>query len=171
MDKPTFEIHQDELGKYRYRVRASDNKIITIGEGCDTRNDCMNGIIDVKETIEKYHDSEIKDFTKGETILILDKPKNSVAIGSTITFSGRLFGDLSGGGIEKAKISIYESDGAVLKETPIASGYSNILGGFRIDWIVKKMDWWDSSIEVFAKFEGELTLKPSSSQKQKFQIS
>ena len=107
MDRPTFEIHQDETGKYRYRVRASNNKIITIGEGCDTRNDCMNGIIDVKETIEKYHDSKIKDFTKGETILILDKPKNSVTIGSTITFSGRLFGDLSGEGIEKAKISIY----------------------------------------------------------------
>lgn len=171
MDKPTFEIHQDELGKYRCRVRSSDNKIITIGEGCDTRNDCINGIMDVKETIEKYHDSDIKDFTKGETILILDKPKDNVKFGSTITFSGRLFGDVSGEGIEKAKISICESDGAVLKETVIASGYTNILGGFSIDWVVKKMDWWDNSIEVFAKFEGELTLKPSSSRKQKFSLS
>jgi len=75
MNKPSFEIHTDELGKFRFRVRAINNKIITIGEGCNTRDDCINGIMDVKETIEEYHDFTIKDFTIGETILILDKPQ------------------------------------------------------------------------------------------------
>jgi uncharacterized protein YegP (UPF0339 family) len=171
LNKPTFEIHQDELGKYRYRIRASNNKIITIGEGCNTRNECMNGIMDVKERIKKYHDSEIKDFTKGETILLLNKLNDNIRIGSRITFSGRLFGDVSGEGIERARISIYESDGAILKESPIASGYTSILGSFNIDWVVKKMDWWDNSIELYAKFQGEVTLKPSSSKKQKILIS
>ena len=167
MYKPIFEIHIDENGKFRFRVRDTNNKIITIGEGCNTKGDCITGIMNVKETIEKYHDSEIKDFTNRETVIILDKPEHYTKIGSTITFSGRLFGNVNGEGIEKAKISIYETDGAFLKDTPIASGNTNILGGFNIDWETKKMDWWDNSIEVYAKFEGEVALKPSSSQKQK----
>lgn len=78
MNKPIFEIHTDELGKFRFRVRATNNKIITIGEGGNTKDDCINGILDVKETIEEYHDSKIKDFTSGETILILDKLQKNV---------------------------------------------------------------------------------------------
>jgi uncharacterized protein YegP (UPF0339 family) len=171
MDKPTFEIHIDELGKYRFRVRATNNRIVTFGEGCNTLNDCMNGIMDVKEIIEEYHESTIIDFTKGETTLILEKPKNSIEIGSTITFSGRLFGHTTGEGIKDAKISIFETDGTILKETPIAHGYTNSLGGFYIDWVVKKMDWWDHTIEVMAKFEGEQTAKPSSSKKIKLMLS
>ena len=167
MDKPTFEIHVDELGKYRYRVRAPNNQIVTFGEGCNTVNDCIDGIMDVKETIDEYHDSEITDFTKGETILVLDKPKNRTQPGTAITFSGRLYGHATGEGIEEAKISIIESDGALLKETTIAQGYTNNLGGFFIDWTIQKMDWWDNSIEIYAKFEGAGNLKSSSSKKTK----
>jgi len=76
-----------------------------------------------------------------------------------------LFGNATGEGIDNARISIYESDGAFLKETPIATGNTNLLGDFNIDWVAKKMDWWDNSIEIYAKFEGAVTLKPSSSQK------
>lgn len=171
MNKPSFEIHTDELGKFRFRVRAINNKIITIGEGCNTRDDCINGIMDVKETIEEYHDLTIKDFTIGETILILNKPQKNVKKGSNITFYGKLFGNATGEGIDNARISIYESDGAFLKETPIATGNTNLLGDFNIDWVAKKMDWWDKSIEIYAKFEGAITLKPSSSQKQTVFIS
>ena len=171
MDNPAFEIHIDEIGKYRCRVRSPNNRIIAFGEGCNTLNDCMDGIIDVKQTIEEYHDSEITDFTKGETILVLDKPKIGIKIGSTITFSGRLFGHVNGEGIERAKISIFESDKAILKETPIAHGYTNKLGGFYIDWAAKKMDWREGIIEVYAKFEGKKTLNASSSKKTKLVLS
>jgi hypothetical protein len=127
--------------------------------------------MDVKDTINEYCDSEIIDFTKGETTLVLDKPKNRLKNGTTITFSGRLFGHATGEGIKEAKISIIESDGRILKETPIAQGYTNNLGGFFIDWTIKKMDWWDSSIEIYAKFEGVGKLKPSSSNKTKIILS
>lgn len=152
-------------------MRAPSNEIISFGEGCKTLNDCVEGIMDVKETIEQYNDSEITDFTKGETILILDKPRNRLKIGTTITFSGRLFGHANGEGICKAKITIFESDGLLFNETPIANGYTNGLGGFFIDWKVKKMDWWDNSIELYAKFQGETELKQSSSKKTKVTLS
>jgi len=170
MRQSIFEIHLDELGKYRFRVRSSDNKIIAIGDGCNTRESCIKGIMDVKQSNEKYINSDIKDFTKGETILILNRSLHRVRIGSTITFSGRLFGNVTGEGLENAKIGIYESDGAFLKETPLASGNTSILGGFNIDWTVKKMDWWDNSIEIYAKFEGEERLRASSSQKLFFHL-
>jgi uncharacterized protein YegP (UPF0339 family) len=166
MKKSTFEVHIDQLGKFRFRVRNANNKIISIGDGCNTRTACINEIADVKKSSKEYSYYEIKDFTNGETTLILNKPKNKVKKGSTITFSGRLYGNANGEGLENAKITIYETDGALLKEIPLASGYTTILGKFNIDWTAKKMDWWDNSIEIYAKFEGENTLKTSASQKQ-----
>jgi len=166
MNKPTFEIHKDHLGKFRFRLRASNNKVVAFGEGCKTRVDCLNGIKDVKETVMEYHDAEIKDYTIGETTLILDAGQRDVKKGSTVAFSGRLFGAASGDGVVKAHINIFESDGALLKETRLASGNTNILGEFNIEWVAEKMDWWDNSVEVYAKFEGVSSLKQSCSQKQ-----
>jgi uncharacterized protein YegP (UPF0339 family) len=171
LTKPSFEIHKDELGKFRFRVRSNDNKIVTIGEGCNTRDCCINGIMEVKETIKEYHDSKIRDFTIGETILILNKPKKKVRKGSIITFNGKLIGNVTGNGIDNARIRIYESDGAILKEKPIVECNTNILGDFSIDWIAKKMDWWDNSIEIYAKFEGVGSKKPSFSEKQTILLS
>jgi len=171
MNKPTFEIHKDTLGKFRFRLRATNNKIVAFGEGCKTKADCINGIKDVKETVMEYHDAEIKDFTIGETTLILDEPQCSIKKDSTVAFSGRLVGNADGDGIVKAIINVYESDGSLLKDTHLASGNTNILGDFNIEWIAKKMDWWDNSIEVYAKFEGASSLKPSCSEKQVIFIS
>ena len=86
------------------------------------------------------------------------------------TVTGRLFGNVTGDGLDNAKIRIYENDGTLLKETPLASGNTSILGGFNIDWIVKKMDWWDDSIEVLARFDGEDNLKGSYSKKLSFHV-
>ncbi len=171
MAKPSFEIHRDELGKFRFRIRADNNKIVSIGEGCNTRDSCLDGIMDVKETVKEYHNCQIRDFTIGETILILDQPKKKVKKGSIITFNGRLYGNVTGKGIDNAKISIYESDGGLIKGTPMAVCKTNILGDFNINWIAKKMDWWDNSIEVYAKFDGAGSLKPSTSEKQTIVIS
>jgi uncharacterized protein YegP (UPF0339 family) len=166
MKKPTFEIHKDHLGKFRFQLRAQNNKVIAFGEGCQTRIDCINGIRDVKETMLEYHDAEIKDYTIGETTLILDTPKCDVEKGLTVEFCGRLFGTPSGDGVTEAHISIFESDVTFLKETRLASGTTNKLGEFKIEWIAEKMDWWDNSVEVYAKFEGISSLKPSNSSKQ-----
>ena len=86
MNKPVFEIHEDTLGKFRFRVRAPNHKIVAIGEGCETKEGCLKGIEDVKETITEYQDAEIKDFTVGETTLILDEVEVEAKKGSVVTF-------------------------------------------------------------------------------------
>jgi uncharacterized protein YegP (UPF0339 family) len=170
MEKPTFEIHKDALGKFRFRIRAPNNRIVAFGEGCKTKDGCMNGIKDVKETVKEYKDAEILDFTLGETTLILDESKFSVKEGSTVAFSGRLFGNADGDGIVDAVVDIYESDGSLFKDTHLASGTTSVLGEFNIKWVAKKMDWWDNSVEIYAKFKGESSLKPSCSIKQVISI-
>ncbi|MGD9131662.1 MAG: DUF1508 domain-containing protein [Candidatus Bathyarchaeota archaeon] len=166
MDKPIYEIYQDAGGKFRFRLRGVTNKILAIGEGYKTKDRCINGINAVKQ----YHDAAIKDLTIGETTLILDTPPRSVKKGSSIAFSGRLCGNGLGKGVVEARISIYESDSPFFDGTHLASGTTGLNGGFNIEWIAKKMDWWDNSVEIYAKFEGMPPLKASISEKHSISI-
>ena len=166
MSEPIYEIYQDGQGKFKFRLRGISHKIVAIGEGYKTKSGCINGINSVKE----YNDAPIKDLTIGETTLILDILPHRVKKGSNIAFSGRLFGNDLGQGVVKAKINIYERDGAFLKEKHLASGITNLNGDFDIQWIAKKMDWWDNSAEIHATFEGMSSLKPSISEKHSISI-
>ena len=166
MSDPIFEIYQDAPGKFKFRLRSKNNEIVAIGDGYKTKSMCINGINALKE----HHTASIKDLTVGETTLVLDMPPRKLKKGSTIAFSGRLYGNYRGQGAVKAKINIFESDGARLKETHIASGNTNLNGDFDIKWIAKKMDWWDNSVEIYANFEGTSSLKPSISEKHSISI-
>lgn len=166
MDEPLYEIYQDADGKFRFRLRGISNKILAVGEGYKTKVRCIKGI----NAVKKYHDAAIKDLTIGETTLILDTPPRRVKKGSSIAFSGRLCGNGQGKEVENARISIYESDSPFFNGTPLASGTTDLNGGFNIAWIAKKMDWWDNSIEIYAKFEGMPPLKPSISENHSISI-
>ena len=161
MSEPIYEIYQDVHGKYKFRLRATNSEIVAVGEGYKTKSECINGINAVKE----HHNAAIKDLTIGETTLVLDIPPSKLKKGSSIAFTGKLYGNDLGQGVVKAKINIFESDGALLKRTHLASGTTDLNGNFNIKWISKKMDWWDNSIEIFANFEGTSTLKSSISEK------
>lgn len=166
MNQPIFEIYQDVYGKYKFRLRGTNNKIVAIGEGYKTKSKCIDAVNSVKE----LHKAPIKDLTIGETTLILNIPPSRVEKGSSVGFSGRLYGNGLGQGVPKAKISIYENDGSLLKPTHLASGTTNLNGDFDIKWTAKKMDWWDNSAEVYANFEGTSSLKPSVSEKHSISI-
>jgi len=50
MAQPKFEVYQDKAGKWRWRFRASNSKIIAdSGEGYKDKNDCLHGIDLVKK--------------------------------------------------------------------------------------------------------------------------
>ena len=149
MNQPIFEIFQDVYGKYKFRLRAVNNEIVAIGGGYKTKSECIKGVNAVKE----HHDAPIKDLTIGETTLILNIPPRRVEQGSRVGFSGRLYGNGLGQGVPKAKISIFESDGSLLKPTHLVSGTTNLNGDFNIKWDAMKMDWWDDSVEIYANFE------------------
>jgi len=166
MNQPIFEIYQGVYGKYKFRLRGTNNKIVAIGEGYKTKSECIDAVNSVKE----HHEAPIKDFTMGETTLILNIPPRRLEKGSSVGFSGRLYGYELGQGVPRVKIGIYESDGSLLKPTQLAFGTTNLKGDFEIKWTAKKMDWWDNNVEVYANFEGTSSLKPAISEKHSISI-
>lgn len=161
MSEASFEIYKDMKGKFRFRLRAPNNKIVAVGEGYKTKVGCINGV----NTIKQYSDATIKDLTIGETTLILDEPPRSVKQGSTVAFSGKLVGNDTGEGVARAKVGIYESDRSFMKDDFMASENTRNDGTFNVEWTAKKMDWWDNTVELYAKFEGTASLKPTRSSK------
>jgi DNA-binding protein Alba len=56
---PKFQIYKDVAGKFRFRVRADNNKIVAVGEAYEQHASCLNGI----KSIQKNCGSEIEDLT------------------------------------------------------------------------------------------------------------
>lgn len=158
----SFEVYKDVTGKFRFRLKAPDNQIVAVSEGYETKTSCMNGV----EAVRKYGGAAIKDLTVGETTLVLDKPTRIVREGSIVTFSGKLLCCAKGETEEPvagAKVDIYESDRSFMNDDFLVSGNTGSDGTFVIGWNVKKTDWWDNTLEIYAKFEGTASLKPSRS--------
>jgi uncharacterized protein YegP (UPF0339 family) len=215
-----FQVYKDKSGKFRFRLRAPNNKIVTVGEAYETRAGCLKGV----NAVKKYCGSEIDDLTKGENakpvpkfqvfkdrneqfrfnllapnyeivavsesykahagclngikavknycgakiedltidktkeppyvrgeiILELDKPPAIVSDGSKVTFTGKLLEGKRG--VSDETIELYESDRSFMMDDFLASGKTDDNGSFRIDWTAKKMDWWDDTVEVYARY-------------------
>jgi len=82
--------------------------------------------------------------------------------GSIVTFTGKLVRE--GKGVAGAKIDIYENDRSFMKDDYLSSGNTLEDGTFSIGWEAKEMDWWDNTVEVYAKFEGTASHRSSRSE-------
>jgi uncharacterized protein YegP (UPF0339 family) len=56
---PKFQVYKDTAGKYRFRLRADNNKIIAVGEAYETYASCMNGI----KSIQRNSSAPVEDTT------------------------------------------------------------------------------------------------------------
>jgi large conductance mechanosensitive channel len=56
---PKFQVYKDTAGKYRFRLRADNNKIIAVGEAFEKYTGCINGI----KSIQKNSKAPIEDTT------------------------------------------------------------------------------------------------------------
>ena len=56
---PKFQVYKDVAGKFRFRLRADNNKIVAVGEAYEQHASCLNGI----KSIQKNCGSEIEDLT------------------------------------------------------------------------------------------------------------
>ena len=75
-----FQIYKDKAEKYRFRLRAPNNKIVTVGEAYESKAGCLKGV----NAVKKYCRSEIEDITIAkmnepphlheEIVLVLDEP-------------------------------------------------------------------------------------------------
>lgn len=58
-----FEVYMDDAGEYRWRLRASNHKIIAHGEGYVSKSDCLHCIELVRNL---GRDTPIEDLTLPE---------------------------------------------------------------------------------------------------------
>jgi large conductance mechanosensitive channel len=56
---PKFQVYKDTAGKYRFRLRADNNKIIAVGEAYEQYAGCINGI----KSIQKNFKAPVEDTT------------------------------------------------------------------------------------------------------------
>ena len=56
---PKFQVYKDAAGKFRFRLRADNNKIVAVGEAYEQHASCINGI----KSVQKNCNSEIEDLT------------------------------------------------------------------------------------------------------------
>jgi uncharacterized protein YegP (UPF0339 family)/large-conductance mechanosensitive channel len=56
---PKFQVYKDTAGKYRFRLRADNNKIIAVGEAYEQYASCINGI----RSIQRNFNAPVEDTT------------------------------------------------------------------------------------------------------------
>jgi uncharacterized protein YegP (UPF0339 family) len=172
---PKYEVFTDVASKFRFNLSAPNGEIIAASEAYETKQGCMDGIESVKNSCE----AEIEDLTTGQaleeapevhtepvvgavdTTLKMSCPPTSVDLNSIVTFEGNLMISETGEGIGDAKIDIYERDRSFMGDDVLVSGMTSKDGNFNIDWKAKQQDWWDDSVEVYARFEGDENHNPS----------
>jgi uncharacterized protein YegP (UPF0339 family) len=49
MPHPKFEMYQDRSGRFRFRLKARNGKIVAVSEGYATKHGCLSGIECVKK--------------------------------------------------------------------------------------------------------------------------
>ena len=55
---PKFELYQDRAGHYRFRLKATNGKIIAVSEGYSTKASCENGMDSVRKNAEEAEIAE-----------------------------------------------------------------------------------------------------------------
>jgi uncharacterized protein YegP (UPF0339 family) len=58
--KAKYQVYRDVAGKYRFRLRAANNKIVAVSEAYESKAGCMNGV----KSVQKNCGSHIEDQTK-----------------------------------------------------------------------------------------------------------
>lgn len=191
LSNPKYEVFTDSSKEYRFNLKAANGEIIAASEGYESKEGVMNGI----DAVQRSCDAEIEDLTTGEivkeedeeikgieevckepmlgsnnTVLLLDDLPASVDSGSTVTFEGKLTEHDTVEGVGCADIYIMEKDRSFLRDDLLVSGATNNDGSFSLNWTAKQRDFWDDSIEVYAKFKGTENYKSSKSDTKKMKV-
>lgn len=184
MSDGRFEVYQDTAGKFRFRLRAPNNRIVAVGEAYDTKASCLKGVDAVKRyasasiidlTSARPHDEAPSDITTeiaaraktlgvASTTIHLEDPTPDiprVKKNTLIHFTGQLVSGRER--LTDVRVSIREHDRSFMSDEVLASGTTDSEGRFRIPWRARQTDWWDDSVEVYAQYNGSDTYLPAKS--------
>ena len=184
VSNPKYEIYIDSNLHFRFNLFASNGEIILSSQGYKSKHGCIIGI----EAVKKSCDADIEDLTiqqkieavqenleeqcEGidETGILLLEPPNVVESGSLIIFEGWLINAKTGKGLANAPIDIWESDRSFMGDKVLVSGLTNNEGAFNISWQAVQQDWWDNTVELYAKFSGSGDCKAVRSANYKIEV-
>ncbi|PVX23866.1 MAG: hypothetical protein CW691_09500 [Candidatus Bathyarchaeum sp.] len=183
LPNPKYELFTDVASKFRFNLSAPNGEIIAASEAYETKQGCMNGI----EAVKRSCNANIEDLTTGQimpskevcavpsadagtTTLEMMCPPTSVDLNSIVTFEGKLTHTDTCKGIANAEIGIYEKDRSFMGDDLLVSGMTGADGAFKIDWKAKQQDWWDDSVEVYARFKGTTKHHPSQTDTYKIRV-
>jgi uncharacterized protein YegP (UPF0339 family) len=188
LPNPKFQVFADKIGEFRFHLYASNGEIIAASEGYQTREGCLNGI----EAVKTNCDAEIEDLTVVQMPIIVPKdapmeieepiapavakeigivdtklelfnmPQKATK-GDTVTFQGKLTNLSTGKGIPYAVIDLFERDRSFFNDEWLADAGTKEDGSFSIEWKVRRVDWWDDTAEIYARFYRHITAKASKS--------
>jgi uncharacterized protein YegP (UPF0339 family) len=171
LPNPKYEVFADANLEFRFNLIAPNGKIIASSEGYKSKQSCLNGIEAVKkscgaeiEELTAKHTAEkiVKYVGVADTGIAMLSPPNVVESGSIVNFEGWLM-TKRGKGIRKAVIDIVESDRSFMSDKVLVSGVTGEDGSFNISWKSYQADWWDDTVEVYARFSGSEKHKPARS--------
>jgi uncharacterized protein YegP (UPF0339 family) len=196
---PKFQVFSDIAGEYRFRLIASNGEIVAASEGYQGKEGCLNGIAAVKSNCN----AEIEDLTAALKVAVAPKeiaapmemeaPIAAAAIetrdigfvdtklelfnmpqkatkGDIISFQGKLTNSATGKGISYAVVDLFEQDRSFFNDEWLADAGTREDGSFTIDWKVRRVDWWDNTAEIYARFYKHITAKSSKSAIYKIKI-
>jgi uncharacterized protein YegP (UPF0339 family) len=78
--KARYQVYKDVGGKYRFRLRAANNKIVVVSQAYESKSSCINGI----ESVQKNCQSHIDDKTLGSERL--SDPKYELFVDAGLKF-------------------------------------------------------------------------------------
>jgi len=173
LPNPKYEILADAQLEFRFNLIAPNGQIIASSEGYKPKRGCIKGI----EAVKNSCGADIEDLTTNQiaekrtkkigeqvsgivdTGIAMLSPPNVVESGSIVTFEGWLM-TKTGKGIGKATINIMEYDRSFMGDDVLTSGVTGKDGSFNINWKSYQQDWWDDSVEIYARFKGTENYKP-----------
>ncbi|MFC1486623.1 YegP family protein [Thermoproteota archaeon] len=62
--KAKYQIYKDMAGKYRFRLRAANNKIVAVSEAYESKAGCMNGVRSVQNNCNSHVEDKTMDMEK-----------------------------------------------------------------------------------------------------------
>jgi hypothetical protein len=95
-----------------------------------------------------------------ETMIELMDVPETVKKKEIVTFKGKLMRS-DGKGVAGAIVRLYEHDKAFAIDEFLAEAATKDDGTFALDWKARRTDWWDSTSEIYAAFNGDANDKPS----------
>lgn len=130
--KAKYQVYRDMAGKYRFRLRAANNKIVAVSQAYESKASCMNGVKSVQSNCESHIQDQTKNMEK------LTNPKYEVFTDAADEFRFHL--KASNGEIIAASESYETREGVMNGIEAVQRSCDAEIEDLTVDQASKKMD-------------------------------